>query len=100
MEINKNNETKKSPIGAWIFFIASLVYTVIPIDIIPDIIPIAGYVEDGTLLLASGLNLVEQYTDKNNSTLLSILKKLKWALIILGIVAVLLITFLGLLVCA
>lgn len=45
------------PIARWVVVIGSLVYLISPLDIVPDVIPIFGWVDDGVLatLLATGV---------------------------------------------
>ena len=63
---------------AWFWMILAVLYSVSPIDIIPDFIPLAGWADDILGLGISGLNLLQVYTAKSNAALSAILKILKW----------------------
>lgn len=90
METNNKNKT------AWASALAilSAVYAVSPVDIVPDV-PVIGWIDDFFVVTAAGLNLLEKTTNESHQTLKKILKILKWAVIILGIMAILLILLLG-----
>ena len=45
-------EYKDIPIGTVIAVISALLYWLTPADIIPDVIPVAGYVDDATVVAA------------------------------------------------
>ena len=45
-------EYKDIPIGTLIALISALLYWLTPIDVIPDAIPVAGYVDDATVIAA------------------------------------------------
>ncbi len=45
-------EYKDIPLGTLIALVSGLLYWLSPADIIPDIIPIAGYVDDATVIAA------------------------------------------------
>lgn len=45
-------EYKNIPIGTLIALVSALLYWLTPADIIPDVIPIAGYVDDATVIAA------------------------------------------------
>ena len=50
-------EYKEIPIGTLLALVSALIYWLAPADIIPDIIPVAGYVDDATVI-ASCLKLI------------------------------------------
>jgi uncharacterized membrane protein YkvA (DUF1232 family) len=51
---------KKSPKLAWAFLILAIIYTLSPIDIIPDA-PLVGWIDDAIVDLLAVLNLVRKY---------------------------------------
>ena len=53
------------PIGSIIAIVGALIYLVSPIDLIPDAIPIAGYIDDAAVL-AFALNQVKVDVDAYN----------------------------------
>ena len=52
---------------AWFWMILAVLYSVSPIDIIPDFIPLAEWADDILGLGISGLNLLQVYTAKSNT---------------------------------
>lgn len=46
----KNGEYKEIPSGSLIAIIAGLLYFLSPIDLIPDFIPVAGYLDDAFII--------------------------------------------------
>ena len=51
---------KEFPIGSIVAIIASLLYLICPIDIIPDFIPVVGYIDD---VFVIGLVFAQVYSD-------------------------------------
>ena len=45
-------EYTEIPIGSIIAVIAALIYFLSPIDLIPDVVPIAGYIDDAAIIAA------------------------------------------------
>jgi uncharacterized membrane protein YkvA (DUF1232 family) len=92
-----NLKEKKGDRNAWILAVLSIVYTLSPIDIIPDI-PVIGWIDDFFVLTTASLNLIEHTTGRSHYTLRRLLKRLKWIVAILGIIVVLLLLILGVLI--
>jgi uncharacterized membrane protein YkvA (DUF1232 family) len=88
---------KKADRNAWIMAILSIIYTISPIDIIPDI-PVIGWIDDFFVLSAAVLNLLEHMTGRTHYTLRSVLKSIKWIVIVLGIIVILLLVLIGTLI--
>ncbi|MBD2232049.1 YkvA family protein [Phormidium tenue] len=64
----------KRPRYRWVVMGASLIYLVSPIDVSPDFIPVAGWIDDGVVatLLATGITQVlldRRQTMKDQKTL-------------------------------
>lgn len=77
--------------GLAIFFvIMSMIYTISPIDLVPDAIPVVGWLDDLGFLITATLNAVQQFTKDQNSSMVKILKYTKWLLIIATVIAALL----------
>ncbi len=77
--------------GAVAFLIASILYSfVLPVDVVPDGVLIAGWIDDACLLLTSILNMVQVYIQDQNSYTVHIIKLLKWIMFALFVVIVLL----------
>ena len=77
--------------GLAIFFvIMSMIYAISPIDLVPDAIPVVGWLDDLGFLITATLNAVQQFTKDQNSSMVKILKYTKWLLIIATVIAALL----------
>lgn len=70
--------------------VMSLLYTVSPIDLAPDAIPVIGWLDDVGFLMTATMNLVQQFAQDQNSSMVKILKYTKWLLIVATIIAALL----------
>lgn len=77
-----------------ILAVLAVIYDVSPADIIPDV-PFLGWVDDGFITAAAGLNLIEQFSGESSQTIARIARTIKWVTIILGIIVVLLIVILA-----
>ena len=89
---------QKSMTGAWIALIASLVYVFSPIDLIPDVLPVAGWLDDLLIGITGVLHFFQMQAESANSSFAVIAKTLKWGIIILGGIAVLLLLLFGALI--
>lgn len=78
----------------WMWFALALGYTLSPIDLVPDTLPVLGWLDDISILIASVLNLFQNYHENTHKQLTLILKYLKWLFLLFFILLVL---FLGLL---
>ena len=65
-------------------------YTVSPIDILPDAIPVLGWMDDLGVSAFAVLNVVQQFTSNQKSLLVKIVKYFKWFLILATVGIVLL----------
>lgn len=81
-------EKKESHVGAWIWVVLGIIYAISPIDLLPDAIPIAGWVDDILITVTGGLNLIQSYLKESNEHLAKIVKGIKWVLIVLGILII------------
>ena len=72
------------------FAIISVLYTISPIDLAPDAIPVFGWVDDLGLLATATMNVVQQFAKDQNSSMVKILKYAKWLLIVAVVIAALL----------
>ncbi len=87
-----------SHVGAWIGAILSVLYMISPIDFVPDVIPVAGWLDDVLIVLTGGLNLIQSYLEENNQILANVVKFLKWGLLLLGILIIAILVLTGVLV--
>lgn len=77
--------------GLAVFFvIMSMLYAVSPVDLAPDGIPVVGWLDDIGFLVASTMNVVQQFAKDQNSSMVKILKYTKWLLIVATVIAALL----------
>ncbi|MBO7480625.1 MAG: DUF1232 domain-containing protein [Bacteroidales bacterium] len=90
-EIDMSDDLEKrnvSHVGAWIWVVIGIIYAISPIDLLPDAIPVAGWVDDILITVTSGLNLIQSYLKETNEHLAKIVKGIKWVLIVLGILVI------------
>ncbi|MEI0701132.1 YkvA family protein [Brachyspira intermedia] len=101
-EIVNNDEPNQNKslnsILSWIPFILALIYTVSPVDFIPDVIPIAGWGEDAMFLIVSALHGIQNTVLDKNTSIYKIIKYIKWASLILTIIFILILVLLIVLV--
>lgn len=83
---------------AWFWMCLAGLYSISPIDMVPDFIPLAGWSDDVLTLLTAGLNLIQSYIDDSNSALASIVKMLKYIILIGGAIIVLILAIIAILV--
>ena len=88
-------EKKGVGAGAWVWLILGILYAVSPVDILPDVVPVAGWVDDLVIAGSGVLNFVQAKVGEANEMLASIVGIFKWILIVLGVIAILLIALIG-----
>ncbi|WP_300741041.1 YkvA family protein [uncultured Brachyspira sp.] len=97
-EIVNNNEPDKNKslnsILSWIPFILALIYTVSPVDFIPDVIPVAGWGEDAMFLIVSALHGIQNTVLDKDTSIYKIVKYIKWAAFIFSIILILILILL------
>ena len=99
MEDLQKSESKEANHGwAWFWMIIAVLYSISPVDIIPDVIPVAGWVDDILGLGTAAVNLLQSYTAQSNAFMSSVLKIVKYILICVGVIAVGVISILAVLV--
>ncbi len=81
-------EKEESHVGAWIWAVLGVIYAISPVDLLPDVIPVAGWVDDILITVTGGLNLIQSYLKESNEHLAKIVKGIKWVLIVLGILII------------
>jgi len=74
--------------GAWIGAVLAAIYLFSPIDFVPDVVPIAGWLDDALIAVTGSLNLIQSYLQESNALLAGIVKFLKWGLLLLGILII------------
>lgn len=95
---DNSNKPAQSGILPWIPLILALIYTVSPVDLVPDVLPVLGWFEDALLLVVGGLNGIQNGVLEANSSLRGIVKFLKWGLLIVGVIGILIVVLLAILV--
>ena len=74
-ELDLNVAKEQFPIGTIIAIVSALLYLVSPVDIIPDIIPVAGYVDDIAVitvclsLVQSDIDEYQRWREANNKNI-------------------------------
>ena len=96
-EYNENQPASQG-IKPWIPLILALLYTVSPIDLVPDFIPIVGWLEDALLVIVGGLNGIQNGVLEANSSLRTLIKFVKWGILIIGGIVILIVVLLVVLV--
>ncbi|MDR2860792.1 MAG: DUF1232 domain-containing protein [Elusimicrobiota bacterium] len=81
----------------WIFLVLAVIYTVSPIDIIPDA-PIVGQIDDAAIDLTAVFNLIEKAVRIKYPSFGKFLKILKWTFFALAVLLILAILFFGFLI--
>ena len=101
-EIVNNNEPNKNKslnsILSWVPFILALIYTISPVDFVPDVIPVAGWGEDAMFLIVSALHGIQNTVLDKDTSIYKIVKYIKWAAFIFSIILILILILLIVLV--
>lgn len=97
-EYDNDNKPASQGIKPWIPLILALLYTISPVDLVPDFIPIVGWFEDALLLIVGGLNGIQNGILDANSSLRTLIKFVKWGILIIGGIAILIVVLLVVLV--
>lgn len=67
--------------GAWVLIAVAVLYSIAPLDFIPDVIAPYGWVDDILVVAISIINLVQSYLMPKNEALAKIIKRIKWIVI-------------------
>jgi uncharacterized membrane protein YkvA (DUF1232 family) len=78
----------------YILFALAILYTISPVDLIPDV-PIVGWIDDLLFLLLSGSNLLEKGVGATHPNLKHALRLFKWVVLISGVIAIAVLGLLG-----
>ena len=85
---SKKESKSKNTILAWIPLLLAFIYTISPIDIIPDI-PIIGCTDDSLLIITALLNGIQNGIFADNPYINKVLNYIKWSIFIFGVIAIL-----------
>ena len=84
----KTSQAKQQKNGFALFlFILVILYDLSPIDLVPDILPGIGWLDDLVITVIASLNLVEKHAGDINETLGRFVWYVKWCLAFLGFIA-------------
>lgn len=68
---------------AILYLLLTLAYDVSPVDVMPDAIPVIGWLDDLGLTLTAVLNIIQQFANDQNSFMIKFVKWVKWIFIIM-----------------
>ena len=68
-------------VGAWLWIAIAVLYSIAPLDFVPDVITPYGWVDDILVVAISIINLVQSYLMPKNEALAKIIKRIKWIMI-------------------
>lgn len=67
--------------GAWVLIAVAVLYSIAPLDFIPDVITPYGWVDDIIVVVICLINLIQSYLMPKNEALAKIIKRIKWIVI-------------------
>lgn len=67
--------------GAWLWIAIAVLYSIAPLDFVPDVITPYGWVDDIIVVVISLINLIQSYLKPKNEALAKIIKRIKWIVI-------------------
>ena len=74
--------------GAWLWIAIAVLYSIAPLDFVPDVITPYGWVDDIIVVVISLINLIQSYLKQKNEALAKMVKRIKWIVIGLAPLAV------------
>ena len=87
-EILSREKSVSPHAGAWVLIAVAVLYSIAPLDFIPDVITPYGWVDDILVVAISIINLVQSYLMPKNEALAKKIKRIKWIMIGLAPLAV------------
>ena len=67
--------------GAWVLIAVAVLYSIAPLDFIPDVIAPYGWMDDIIIVVISLINLIQSYLKQKNEALAKMIKRIKWVMI-------------------
>ena len=67
--------------GAWVWIAIAVLYSIAPLDFIPDVITPYGWMDDIIVVVISLINLIQSYLKQKNEALAKMVKRIKWIMI-------------------
>lgn len=86
---------KSNKIVPIIIAVLGVLYGVSPVDVVPDVFPVVGWIDDLVITGGTLLNLVQAYAKDTSASLARLLGLVKWLLWIVGGILIALISLLG-----
>ena len=83
--------------GAWVWIAIAVLYSIAPLDFIPDVLPPYGWVDDILVVAISIINLIQSYLMPKNEALAKMVKRIKW--IVIGLAPLVVIALAVVVVC-
>jgi len=80
--MEESNAPRVRSIVSWVFFALALLYGASPLDLIPDAVPLVGWLDDAGLILAAALNIFQKNYCDQKSFLMHFVKYSKWILLL------------------
>lgn len=96
-EILSREKSVSPHVGAWLWIAIAVLYSIAPLDFIPDVITPYGWVDDIIIVVISIINLVQSYLMPKNEALAKIIKRIKW--IVIGVAPLAIIAIAVVVVC-
>lgn len=78
---------------ALVLFALAILYDISPIELIPDLLPGIGWVDDFFVTATTTLNLIEKSLGNISTTLAVLVRFVKWGVVFLGAIAAVLVGF-------
>ena len=83
--------------GAWLWIAIAVLYSIAPLDFVPDVITPYGWVDDIIVVVISIINLIQSYLMPKNEALAKMVKRIKW--IVIGLAPLVVIAFAVVVLC-
>lgn len=80
-EILSREKSVSPHAGAWVWIAIAVLYSIAPLDFVPDVIAPYGWVDDILVVAISIINLVQSYLMPKNEALAKMVKRIKWVMI-------------------
>jgi hypothetical protein len=75
--------------------VLGLIYGISPVDILPDIVPVLGWVDDLVITGGAILNVAQSFANDSNRFFAQLLGAIKWVVWILGGILIAILALLG-----
>jgi len=53
-------KAKSKRIWSWILLAVAVIYTISPVDLVPDVVPVVGWIDDALMDILAVVNLIRQ----------------------------------------